>query len=216
MIACPCLIVDIADGSIAQQIDYDTFGNIFFDSNPNFQPFAFAGGLNDNDTGLIRFGARDYDPTIGRWTSKDPIGLAAGSNVFIYVNNDPVNLTDPTGLCPVEEENDHYDYSEPPDDGIEPVHPECSLPALRLFCGASGFKGNSSRNAQRNVGSQDRKLSDGEIKRLKEAGYDIHELKGGKNASKYDLFKKPNGDIYVKPKSGNGPSDPLGININNL
>jgi RHS repeat-associated protein len=97
----PRLIVDISDGSIAQQIDYDTFGNILFDSNPNFQPFAFAGGLNDNDTGLIRFGARDYDPQIGRWTIKDPIGLAAGTNVFIYVNNDPVNFVDITGKNPI-------------------------------------------------------------------------------------------------------------------
>jgi len=95
----PRLIVDIADGSIAQQIDYDTFGNILFDSNPNFQPFAFAGGLNDNDTNLIRFGARDYDPTIGRWTSKDPILFDGGdSNLFGYVENDPVNWIDPEGL----------------------------------------------------------------------------------------------------------------------
>lgn len=94
----PRLIIDISDGSIAQQIDYDTFGNILSDSNPNFQPFAFAGGLNDNDTALIRFGARDYDPQIGRWTIKDPIGLSAGTNVFIYVNNDPVNFIDLDGL----------------------------------------------------------------------------------------------------------------------
>jgi len=97
----PRLIVDIADGSIAQQIDYDSFGNILSDTNPNFQPFTFAGGLNDNDTALIRFGARDYDPTIGRWTSKDPIGLAAGTNVFIYVNNDPVNFVDLIGKNPI-------------------------------------------------------------------------------------------------------------------
>ena len=36
-------------------------------------PFGFAGGLYDEDTGLIRFGARDYDPSVGRWTAKDPI-----------------------------------------------------------------------------------------------------------------------------------------------
>lgn len=95
----PRLIVDISDGSIAQQIDYNSFGNILLDTNPNFQPFAFAGGLYDSETGLIRFGARDYDPQIGRWTSKDPILFDGGdSNLFGYVSNDPVNAIDPSGL----------------------------------------------------------------------------------------------------------------------
>ena len=41
------------------------------DTNPGFQPFGFAGGLYDPDTGLVRFGARDYDAETGRWTSKE-------------------------------------------------------------------------------------------------------------------------------------------------
>ena len=35
--------------------------------------FGFAGGIYDPDTELVRFGARDYDPRVGRWTTKDPI-----------------------------------------------------------------------------------------------------------------------------------------------
>jgi RHS repeat-associated protein len=66
------LVVNVADGSIAQQIDYDEFGNPTFVTGPaDFQPFGFAGGLYDPDTGLVRFGARDYDPEVGRWTAKD-------------------------------------------------------------------------------------------------------------------------------------------------
>ncbi|MCB9610787.1 MAG: hypothetical protein H6716_29655, partial [Polyangiaceae bacterium] len=38
----------------------------------DFVPFGFAGGIHDADTGLVRFGARDYDAVTGRWTSKDP------------------------------------------------------------------------------------------------------------------------------------------------
>jgi len=42
---------------------------------------------------LVRFGARDYDPSVGRWTSKDPILFDGGqANLYVYVNNDPVNL----------------------------------------------------------------------------------------------------------------------------
>lgn len=43
-------------------------------------------------------GARDYDPSIGRWTSKDPILFDGGqTNLYVYVGNDPVNFVDPEG-----------------------------------------------------------------------------------------------------------------------
>lgn len=64
--------------------------------------------------------------------------------------------------------------------------------------------------------AQDKRLSKGEIKQLENAGHDVHEMKGGKNASKYDLFKDKDGNIYVKPKNGSGPGDPTGVNVNDL
>ncbi|MEQ8753320.1 MAG: polymorphic toxin type 33 domain-containing protein [Coleofasciculus sp. G1-WW12-02] len=67
-------------------------------------------------------------------------------------------------------------------------------------------------------GSRDRKLSNGEIQELKDAGEDIHELKrdceGG--AAKCDLYKDRDGNIYVKPKGGRGPGDFTGLNINDF
>lgn len=93
------LVIDTTDGTIAQQLDYDSFGRVLTDTNPGFQPFGFAGGLYDPDTGLVRFGARDYDAEVGRWTSKDPILFAGGqANLYAYVGSDPVNLIDPSGL----------------------------------------------------------------------------------------------------------------------
>jgi RHS repeat-associated protein len=87
-------------GAIVKRIDYDSFGNIIADSNPGFSvPFGFAGGLHDRDTGLVRFGFRDYDPAIGRFVAKDPIDFAGGdTNLYAYVMNDPVNYIDPRGL----------------------------------------------------------------------------------------------------------------------
>ena len=92
------LVIDIINGDVVQKIDYDEFGNVTIDTNPGFQPFYFAGGLYDVDTGLSRFGERDYDPETGRWTIKDKIGFSGGSmNLYSYINNNPINYLDPTG-----------------------------------------------------------------------------------------------------------------------
>jgi RHS repeat-associated protein len=92
------LVVAASDGRIVQRLDYDAFGNVVTDTNPGFQPFGFAGGVYDRDTGLVRFGARDYDPSNGRWTTKDPILFAGGdTNLYAYVFNDPINRSDSYG-----------------------------------------------------------------------------------------------------------------------
>ncbi len=93
-------IVADASGNVIKRIDYDCFGSILADTNPAFEiPFGFAGGLHDRDTGLVRFGCRDYDPETGRWTAKDPIGFAGGdTDLYGYCLNDPVNFVDPDGL----------------------------------------------------------------------------------------------------------------------
>jgi RHS repeat-associated protein len=97
----PRFVINTQDGSVVQELSYDVWGKVTVDTNPGFQPFGFAGGLYDRDTGLVRFGARDYDAETGRWTVKDPIGFAGGdSNLYGYVVNDPINWIDPLGLEP--------------------------------------------------------------------------------------------------------------------
>jgi len=55
--------------------------------------------LHDFDTGLVRFGARDYDPVTGKWTAKDPIDFGGGDlNLLSYVGQAPVNWVDIYGL----------------------------------------------------------------------------------------------------------------------
>jgi len=92
------MVIDTETGDIAQRIDYDAWGKITYDSNPGFQPFGYAGGIYDPDTQLTRFGARDYDAEVGRWTAKDPILFGGGdTNLYAYVNGNPLNAIDPSG-----------------------------------------------------------------------------------------------------------------------
>ncbi len=89
-------------GSSADHIQYDTYGNILTQSSPSNQPrFAYAGMQLDKATGLYYDNARYYDSSQGRFISTDPTGFAGGNtNLYGYVNNDPANLIDPTGLAP--------------------------------------------------------------------------------------------------------------------
>jgi RHS repeat-associated protein len=96
------LVVNATDGTVAQRMDYDVWGNVTADTAPGFQPFGFAGGFYDNVTGLVRFGARDYDASTGRWMSKDPILFNGGqANLYVYAGDDPVNKIDPDGRNPI-------------------------------------------------------------------------------------------------------------------
>lgn len=94
----PVLVVDGETGEAVQRREYDAFGVVRSETAPHFQPFGFAGGLYDSDTGLVRFGARDYLPEAGRFTAPDPLGFAGGdTNLYAYAASDPVNYVDPTG-----------------------------------------------------------------------------------------------------------------------
>jgi RHS repeat-associated protein len=96
------LVVEVsAVSNIVQQVSYDAWGKVVAESGAGFQPFGYAGGIYDADTGLVRFGARDYDPETGRWLTKDPIGFGGGDpNLYAYVLGDPINRSDPSGTGP--------------------------------------------------------------------------------------------------------------------
>lgn len=86
-----------AAGATVQAYDYDSYGMIYPTSTFR-DSFAFTGREWDKETGLYYYRARYYDPMEGRFISKDPIGFNGGINLYNYVQNNPVNFIDPTGL----------------------------------------------------------------------------------------------------------------------
>lgn len=93
----PRLVINVATGAVADRLDLDESGRVQAHLTPDFLPFGFASGLTDSDTGLIRFGARDYEPTTGRWTSKEAQVFVGSTNVYEYALSDPVNHVDVDG-----------------------------------------------------------------------------------------------------------------------
>ncbi|NUO55589.1 MAG: RHS repeat protein, partial [Hamadaea sp.] len=62
---------------------------------------GFVGGTSNDATGLTRLGAREYDPSIGRFVSVDPIMDSSDPqqmNGYAYANNSPASASDPDGL----------------------------------------------------------------------------------------------------------------------
>lgn len=96
----PRLVVRASDGAVVRRVDYDAYGAETQVTGAFELPIGFAGGLRDAATGLVRFGARDYDPAAGRFTASDPTFFrGSAENLYRYANNNPVTLKDPTGLA---------------------------------------------------------------------------------------------------------------------
>jgi RHS repeat-associated protein len=92
-----------AKGNLVQNYTYDAFGKaigVRGDKNG----YRFVGKFrvfSDDEVGLIYMKHRWYDPDLGRFISRDPIGFGGGANSYVYVRNSPLNLFDPFGLCEI-------------------------------------------------------------------------------------------------------------------
>ena len=104
--------------TVTDRISYSAFGGEDSHSGSSTTPFRFVGKQSyyrDSETGLYLLGAggnpngagRYYDPELGRFISRDPIGLAGGdANLYRYAGNNPVNGVDPLGLYCTNEKGD--------------------------------------------------------------------------------------------------------------
>lgn len=87
-------------GNIVNKYAYDAFGSVLKSEEQISNPFKYVGrfGVMDEGNGLLYMRARYYDPVVGRFINKDPIGLLGGLNVYTYARNNPSRFIDPSGL----------------------------------------------------------------------------------------------------------------------
>ena len=90
-------VVTDATGRVVWSATYDPFGKATITGNLKLNLRA-DGQYEDSETGLYYNWYRYYNPSLGRYITSDPLGLAAGNNTYIYVNGNPINYTDPMGL----------------------------------------------------------------------------------------------------------------------
>jgi len=86
-------------GATASSYNFDAFGNLLTTQAGNdTNRYLFSTKELDKRSGLYYFGARYYDPEVGRWLTPDPLGMIDGPNIYAYAQNNPINLVDPYGL----------------------------------------------------------------------------------------------------------------------
>lgn len=153
-----------ASGNLQARYGYDPYGQTITKTGAaaDGNPFRYTGAYLDS-TGLYKMGARYYDPARGRFTQLDPLG-----NGYGYASDNPVNLTDASGLCDPDECNGPRpgaDPNEPFDPFAEPLdpskidytnppegYPEITFKDSHIFGQSKhGFDGLDSESIQRGI-----------------------------------------------------------------
>lgn len=216
-------------GGKITSLEYDPFGN-FRSALGTGTNYLYQAQQKDAESSLYYLRARYYDPLIGRFISRDPVkGVLTNpqsQNPYAYSLNNPINLSDPSGEFPwlyaLDAAGTALDAASLANDLSNCNWGGAAVSAVGLaipFVSVGGIKlVGQAANVVDNVVDATKQfhiLSKGEIEMLERAGKDIHALKKGSSGT--DLFKDPKtGDIYVKPKSGSGPGEPTGLNINDF
>jgi RHS repeat-associated protein len=128
-------------GRLLQSYRYSPFGGDYSPhssldaKSDDLNPIRFTGQYLDSETDLYNMRAREYDPETGRFLETDPAtcdeGGACGS-VYVYVDDQPTVMTDPSGMCPIDESNGRprcMDWNNP-----EAAQHECRDKGANITC----------------------------------------------------------------------------------
>ncbi len=98
--------------AVAAWYEYDPYGKVISSSGDfaETNPIRFSSEYADSETGLVYYNYRYYNPTIGRWLSKDPIAENGGVNLYNFVENNPVNAWDWLGQKDTMSRDDYWEY----------------------------------------------------------------------------------------------------------
>jgi RHS repeat-associated protein len=86
-----------SSGGIADQYQYGAYGEPPTSPPSSVNPFRYTGRYLDAESGLYYYRARYYSTTLGRFLQTDPIGTKDDLDLYTYVENDPLDKTDPSG-----------------------------------------------------------------------------------------------------------------------
>jgi RHS repeat-associated protein len=93
-------LVNAADGIVSAEYEYSPFGETLRASGTmaDANPFRFSTKYQDDESGLLYYGYRYYNPSTGRWLGRDPIEENGGENLYGFVLNNAVDYLDILGL----------------------------------------------------------------------------------------------------------------------
>jgi len=97
-------LVSAATGTLAASYEYDPFGSTL-KSVGNYasqNPIRFSTKYTDDETDLVYYGFRYYQPDTGKWIGQDPIAESGGVNLSAFNSNDAVNQVDAQGLYEID------------------------------------------------------------------------------------------------------------------
>ena len=91
-----------ADGSgPTAQYEYGRFGELLRATGPmaKANPFRFSTKYQDDESDLLYYGYRYYNPNTGRWPNRDPLEEQGGRNLYGFIHNNPLTVVDADGLA---------------------------------------------------------------------------------------------------------------------
>lgn len=93
-------LVDMATGVKSATYDYNAFGETIISDGvaAEAMPFRFSTKYQDAETGFYNYGYRIYQPSTGRWLSKDSIEEQGGLNLYGFLSNSPLTGVDLLGM----------------------------------------------------------------------------------------------------------------------